>query len=196
MLTSIAPLGERSRGPRWSTTMVQFIAAATLGGALTGLVAGAVGSLVLSDLGDARAWAVLVAASVAFLIDATPARASLRWPHRQVDERWFAQYRRWIYATGFGFQLGLGFTTVIPAALIMLVAVLALLTADPLAGLAIGATFGAVRGLSLLAVARAIDPPSLRRVMARVARAARPVEVLTAATSLAVAVLAVAVLVR
>ncbi|MGY6500671.1 MAG: hypothetical protein ACXIVQ_07275 [Acidimicrobiales bacterium] len=196
MLTSIAPLGERSRGHRWSITMVQFIAAATVGGALTGLVAGSLGHLVLDGAGDGRAWLVLVAASIAFVVDATPARQHLRWPHRQVDEGWFGRYRRWIYATGFGFQLGLGFATVVPAALIVLVAVLAVATADPLAGVAIGATFGAVRGLSLLVVGRAVDPPTLRRVMARVARLARPAEILTAATSLGVAILALTVLVR
>lgn len=196
MLTSIAPLGERSRGYRWSVTMAQFVAAATIGGALTGLVAGTIGwSLGLGPTGVA-AWIVLVAASASALIDATPARRIMRVPHRQVDERWFTRYRRWIYATGFGLQLGLGFVTVIPSALIVLVALLAAATGDPVAGTAVGATFGAVRGASLLVVARAVDPSSLRRVMAGVARVARPVELLTVGTSTAVAVVALIVLVR
>ena len=36
--------------------------------------------------------------------------------HRQVDERWLGTYRGWVYGAGFGFQLGLGIATIIPAA--------------------------------------------------------------------------------
>ena len=32
---------------------------------------------------------------------------------RQVDEDWLSRYRRWVYATGFGWQLGTGVTTIV-----------------------------------------------------------------------------------
>src|SRR5204862_120951 len=47
MLASITPLGEQGRRRRWGRTVTAFVIASTLGGAPTGLVAGALGPLLL-----------------------------------------------------------------------------------------------------------------------------------------------------
>lgn len=195
MLSSIAPVGERARGYRWPVTVAMFLTAATLAGAFTGFVIGNIGAFVLDGRTTAITVTVLVAALVAAIFDGTPLRRYINWPHRQVDERWFSTHRRWVYATLFGAQLGLGFLTVIPAALILLVALLAAGTGDPVAAAIIGATFGATRGLSLFVVVRANDPVTLRRVMAAVSRTAQPAQAATALTSVAIAGVALAALV-
>jgi hypothetical protein len=44
MLTSITPLGERSRGNRYAVTLTAYVLGCLLGGATTGAVLGLVGS--------------------------------------------------------------------------------------------------------------------------------------------------------
>ena len=52
--------------------------------------------------------------------------------HRySVDERWLVKYRRWIYAGGYGVQIGTGFATYVMTAGVYLLLVLAGLTARP-----------------------------------------------------------------
>lgn len=195
MLSSITPVGERTRGYRWGVTVAMFLTAATLGGAFTGWVIGHLGAFLLDGRAGLVTVAVLAAAVIAAVVDGTSLRRYVNWPHRQVDERWFSTHRRWVYATLFGAQLGLGFLTVIPAALILLIALLAAGTGDPVAAAIIGATFGATRGLSLFAVVRANDPVVLRRIMAKVSSTARPAQVATTVTSIGVAGIALAALV-
>jgi len=87
--------------------------------------------------------------------------------HRQVNENWLARYRGWVYGTGFGFQLGLGVATIVTSATVYVALLLAVLTGSVLGGVAVGATFGLVRALPLLAVGRVHDPDGIRRVLAR-----------------------------
>ena len=49
MLTSITPLGEQGRGNRWAVTTTAYAAGCLLGGAVTGVALGSLGS-VLTDL--------------------------------------------------------------------------------------------------------------------------------------------------
>jgi sulfite exporter TauE/SafE len=169
MLSSIHPLGERARGNRWGVTVALFTAAAALGGALTGAVAGGLGAL--SGVAGSR-WALAlagVAAVGALAIDASGANRALARPRRQVDEAWLTMYRRWVYAVGWGAQLGMGVLTVIPAATVWLVFVLAALTGSPATGAAVGAAFGLGRGVTLMAPAGVVDPERLRTFHARMA---------------------------
>jgi hypothetical protein len=85
-----------------------------------------------------------------------------------VDERWLTRYRRWIYAGGFGVQIGTGFATYIMTAGVYLLAVLAVLPGDPRLGLLAGVVFALVRGAGIGLAATARDPERLQRVMARV----------------------------
>ena len=73
-----------------------------------------------------------------------------RFPgRRQVNEDWLTSLRPWVYAVGFGAQLGAALATVVNTALVPLFMLAAVLTAQPVEGLLIGGAFGIVRGVSV-----------------------------------------------
>ena len=86
-----------------------------------------------------------------------------------MDERWLARYRRWIYAGGYGVQIGAGFATYIMTAAVYLVVVLAVFTGSPVQAFAVVVVFGAVRGLTILVAAPARTPDRLRAAHRRIA---------------------------
>jgi hypothetical protein len=155
MLSSIHPLGERAKGNRFGLTATAFAIGATAGGALTGAVAGLLGLLVRAAVPDAAAVAVVVVVALAGAAFERSGRAlpSLR---RQVDEDWLHEYRGWVYGAGFGFQLGAGVLTYITSAAVPVAVAAAVLVGELWASVAIMATFGLVRGLSIIP-ARCID---------------------------------------
>jgi hypothetical protein len=164
MLASIHPLGERSRGQRFGTTVGAYLLASTLGGTALGLALGALGGLVGGEVAtNVRIGLLAVAAAVAAGWEVTR-RPVPSW-HRQVNEDWLADLRGWIYGAGFGAQLGTGVVTIVTTAAVYLVWLAALLGASPALGGAIGATFGLSRALPVLTSWRADRPD---RVAARV----------------------------
>jgi hypothetical protein len=192
MLSSLNPVSERSRGHRFWVTACWYVFGAVSGGALFGgtcaLGAFGVGHLALT--GHTR-WALaLAAALVAALSDARLGGWSLPTHPRQVDDRWLLRYRRWIYASGYGVQIGAGFATYIMTAGVYLVAALAVLTARPVEALTGGLLFGLARGLAIVVVGIARDPGRLRRLMARVDAWADTSAVVAGAACAAVAAVA------
>jgi hypothetical protein len=95
-------------------------------------------------------------------------------PHRQVNEDWLHRYRGWVVGFGFGIQLGLGVTTIVTTAAMYSALAVAALVSPGIALLA-GLSFGLGRAVPLLSVRRAVDPITLRRIVARAAGLARPV---------------------
>jgi hypothetical protein len=171
MLASISPLGERARGNRWSRTVAWYFAGSIAGGTLLGAVCGALGVLlreISTPASGARAGLVVAAAGVALVMELHLFGARIPTTRRQVDENWLARYRPWVYAGGFGFQLGLGVVTIVTTATVYLVVVLAVLSGSPGFALLIGATFGLARALPILVVRDASDPGALRQVLRRV----------------------------
>ncbi len=161
MLSTVTPLAESGRGRRWSRTATWFVVGSVLGGLTLGagmaVLAALVGGLGLSSatvLGVATVVALVCAGS-----DLDPFGLHLPFHGRQVNERWLDQYRAWVYGGGFGWQIGVGLATYITTAGIYLMIVLTALTGRPLVALAIGAGFGLVRGLAILA-ARSITGPA------------------------------------
>jgi hypothetical protein len=186
MLTSISPLGERARGNRWTTTVTAYVVASVLGGLTTGGLLGLAGaSLDVSPLVAAAVCAV------AALADGLRRLPTIR---RQVDEDWLTRYRGWVYGLGYGYQLGLGFVTIVTSAATYAVLALCLLSGSVGAGLAIGGCFGLVRALPILALRRADTPDRLRAVAARLevlaAGAGRATTVVLAAAAVTLAVTA------
>jgi hypothetical protein len=180
MLTSITPLGERSRGSRWGVTVTFLILGALISGAATGLLAGAVGELALGDVsGRTRlaALVLLVAAGLAFELRL----GGLRLPtvRRQVNENWLGAYRGWVYGLGFGLQLGCGVATIVTTAAVYLALFAAVLSVSAAGGLAIGATFGLLRGLAVMPAHGAGTPEGLGEVARRLGRLEAPVADLT-----------------
>jgi hypothetical protein len=187
MLTSLNPVSERARGNRYWGTVAWYVLGATVGGALfgAGCAAGAFGVGRL-QVGEPTTWAlVLAVAVVAVLSDSVLVPFALPDHPRQVDERWLVRYRRWIYAGGYGVQIGTGFATYIMTAGVYLTAALAVLTGEPAAAFGVGLGFGVVRGFAILLTSRVDTPGALRSLLARL-------DALDA-TSLRVACLAAAV---
>ena len=162
MLTSISPLGERARGHDARLSVAFYALASILGGLTTAAVIGLIG-LVLPS-GSRPVWAA-VACVLAALVD-----LSGRVPtgHRQVDEDWLTRYRRWVYTTGFGWQLGTGVTTVVTSAATYAWLVLLVLQQSLTAALLVGAAFGLARALPLLLL-RADSPAALRQAATQIA---------------------------
>ena len=176
MLTSISPLGERARGHRWQTTVAWFITGAVVGGLIQGFAAGAIGLGV-----GVRSLHPLTAAVVVGVVAAVGVSADLKLgglilpsPHRQVNERWLDRYRPWLYASGFGLQLGLGAATQVYLAATYLVLVAALFSGSLAVGALIGGIFGLARGMSILVVAHVTSFEDLANVSRRLAARAVP----------------------
>jgi cytochrome c biogenesis protein CcdA len=172
MLSSITPLGERSRNNRFVTAASWFIAGSLIGGATTGAVAGGLGQVVVPENAVADGIVIVVVALLGALFDAKVGGLRLPTIARQVDERWLQKYRGWVYGFGFGVQLGTGLATIVSSAAIYLMLVAAVLTRSALAGLAIGVAFGLLRGATLLLGRRVRTPDELRRFHRRLAAGA------------------------
>lgn len=162
MLTSITPLGERSRGNRWTVTMTAYALGCALGGATTGVVLGTVGAALPALPVLLLAGAACLAAAVADLLP-----GPLPVGRRQVDERWLGHYRGWVYGVGFGYQLGLGVVTIVTSASTFAVLAVALLTQSPTAGLVVGGVFGVARALPALLLRRVETWEGVRALGAR-----------------------------
>jgi hypothetical protein len=172
MVSAINPMSERSRGYRYWLTALWF-GAGSLVGSLVVAGAGAAIAVGLAALG-LPAFVLVAAGSVAALITLASDRrvGGFHLPEhpRQVNELWLMRYRRWLYASGFGAQIGSGFATYIMTAANYLVVVLAGLTAEPRTAFGIGLCFGLVRGLAVLLSARCRSGQQLQALHRRLAR--------------------------
>jgi hypothetical protein len=192
MLSTITPFGERSRGHRYRATAAWFVAGGvagglTLGGAAAGLawMSAATG---LSARPDVVAAVGVVIALAAASVDAGLFGPVLPVVRRQVDDRWLVRYRRWFYAAGFGWQVGVGFATYVMTAGVLLLVVLAALSGTWWVAVALGGAFGLARGLTVLLTAFATDPAGLRALHAKLDRYGPVVRYLVVALSVATAV--------
>jgi hypothetical protein len=162
MLASITPLGQRGTiFPGWAVTVTAFLLAAVVAGAALGAALGGLGGLALPHgLGDRGRLLVLALAALAALaLDAGPARVP--GPRRQVDERWRARYRGWVYGLGYGTQLGLGVATIVSSAATYVALLAALLSGSVLDGALIAGLAGLVRGATPLLSAGVRRPEQL-----------------------------------
>ena len=166
MISAINPISERSRGNRYWLTTLWFIAGAVAGGAGLGLL-GAVLALP-GRLLAGHPLPVAVLAEACCLVALAGDLRLVRLPihPRQVNELWLMRYRRWLYAAGFGVQIGTGFATYIMTAATYAVPVLAGLTGSPALAFATGLLFGLVRGSAVLLSARCRTGDALRRLHA------------------------------
>ena len=172
MLASITPLGERSRRQRWPVTVTALIAASTVAAGAVGAALAAAGRLVPTG-GTVRLDGLLAACVAALVLELGPSGIRLPTHRRQVDERWLHRYRGWVYGIGFGGQLGVGVATVVATPAVYVAFVAQLLAPSVAAGLAIGATFGLVRGATVLSTARVDSPGALTAFHRRFQRGER-----------------------
>lgn len=163
MLSSIHPLGERTRNNRWGLTVAYYLAGGLMGGLVLGAVAGGIGWLGLAwwdPTPTGRAMAIATILAIALVWDLSG--FTIPTIHRQVNEDWLSMYRSWVYGGGFGIQLGLGVVTIVTTTAVYAMIALAILSAQPLSGAVIGGAFGLVRGLPILTVGRVVSGETLR----------------------------------
>jgi hypothetical protein len=115
--------------------------------------------------------------------------------HRQVSEEWRRRYRSWVYALGYGFQLGFGLVTIVASASVYLTVTVAFVSASVAVGTFIGAAFGLSRAFPVLATRQVVTSARLHGLhqrlheLGRTARAATitlELALTAAATGLAV----------
>lgn len=188
MLSAMTPMTERARGHRFSITAIWYLLGAVAGGVTVGavLAAGAAGVSIF-DLAPEIAAGVL--AVIALVTAGSDLRIgpALSIHRRQVNEDWFNAYRRWIYASGFGWQIGNGVTTYTTTACLYLIAGAALLLGDPVAAFGLGVAFGTIRGFAVLLGVPLTNLDAVRRLHSRLDRFAEPSRLLTGAVQLIIA---------
>ena len=163
MLSSINPLGERTRGQRFWVTVSWYVAGSAVGGIILGGLGGILGSWL--PAGNWRLVAVIPVCLVGAVLDlAGKPPPSI---HRQVDENWLSRYRGWVYGLGFGLQLGFGIVTIVTTASVYTLVAVAVLVGSPLMGAMVGGVFGMARAVAIIRVSRAYDPGSLRNALRR-----------------------------
>lgn len=174
MLSSIHPLGERGRNNRYAVTVVAYMAGSVAGGVAAGSLFGGLGQVlagIRAPTARTVAGLVLAVAVVGVALDLRVGGLRVPTNHRQVNEDWLTRYRGWVYGLGFGFQLGLGFVTIVPTAGIYAMFILAVVSGSLWTGMAIGLTFGLVRSVMILMNFDAHTPQALRASHRRLAAA-------------------------
>ena len=171
MISSMNPMAERSRGHRFSFTAAWFFGGSLLGGALLGAGCAALAAVLgpIVSTGTTPVVVAVIGCLIAVAGDLHIGGFALPHHPRQVDERWLHSYRRWVYAGGFGLQIGSGFATYIMTAATYLVVLLSALTGSESIGLGCGVVFGAVRGAVMILGAAARTPEALMRIQRRLA---------------------------
>ncbi len=163
MLSTLTPLGEQGRGRNWAATARWFLAGSMIGGVVLGVMMAIFTTILPAMSAGSRLGIAGVLALVGSASDAQLGGFRLPIHRRQVNEDWLDAYRPWVYAGGFGWQIGVGFATFITTAAVYLMVVLAVLTASPAAALALGVAFGLTRGLAVYLGRNLRTPEALRR---------------------------------
>lgn len=179
MLGSITPLGERGRGGRWGTTVAIYIGASTVCGLLFGFILGTLGSAVWNLGGAAgnetyRVYSIGLVALTGVIVESVRGSGRLPSIQRQVNENWLSRYRPWVWAVGFGAQLGIGVVTIITTTAIYALWWTAFVSATSPTGAIVGAAFGFTRAAVSLAVIRVDRPERLVAVDRTLKRLAGP----------------------
>lgn len=183
MLSSIHPLGERSRNNRWGVTIAAFTLGSVAAATGIGAALGVIGSFF-----EPPVWVLLGVVGLAGFLDllgvAPPG------PERQVNERWIDTYRGTVYGFGFGAQLGAGLATFVVSWGVFAVLAAELLSGSVAGGAMIGAAFGLGRAAMPLASGWVDRPSRLTAFHVRLAGLARPVHLSSATVLVGVAALA------
>jgi hypothetical protein len=192
MLSQITPIAEAARGNRFGRTAGWFVAGGVAGGLTLG-AAMAVGAVVARAADLTTTVALVVVAGAALVTAALDGRVfRIRPPflRRQVNEDWLANYRPWVYAGGFGWQIGTGVTTYIMTAAVFLLIAVGVVGASPVGAIVIAVAFGLLRGLAVLLGAPLRTSAALLAFHRRFDASAEPVRLAVIGVQLLVAVAA------
>jgi len=192
MLSSIHPLGERTRNNKWALTVAGFTVGSTVTAALVGAGLGWLGGFTFGNMSETVtlvSMAVIVA--LAGLLDASG--VTVPGPRRQVNEHWIGAYRGWVYGGAFGVQLGAGVATFVVTWGVYATLALELVSASPVSGALIGSVFGAGRSIGLFLAGRVDRASRLSAFHGRMATLGPPVRVFAGYAPVVLGCLAVGV---
>ena len=193
MLSQITPIGEASRGNRYRTTALWYVAGSVLGGLSLGAVMALLASVVHA-LDVSFTVALAIASGVAMLgaiVDSGVLGFAPPFFLRQVNEDWLGKYRAWLYGSGFGWQVGAGVATYIMTAAVFVTIAFGALGASPIAALVLGGGFGLARGLTVYLTARAHNTAELFAIHRKFDALGEPVRRAVIVVQLAVGVVAI-----
>jgi hypothetical protein len=179
MLSSITPLGERSRHQRYWLTVTWYWLGSVVGGlvlgGLTGLIGQSIRVLVAGD--SIRLPAMISVCVLVLVLDVFYGARRPPTRLRQVNEDWLTRYRGWVYGVGFGFQLGLGIITVVTSWYVYGLIVALLLLGDVTHALLVGVVFGVARAIPMVFTIGLNDTSSMRQFHRRFADSQTPARI-------------------
>jgi hypothetical protein len=167
MVETITPVVHGGSRRKWGTA----VAAHTLGAGLSAAAFGGALGWTGGALGAPWGAAGLVIVTTAAALYAARELLGLPVPvperRRQVPEHWRWRYPAHVASFLYGLGLGVGFLTHVRHGSLVVVAVAAAATGNPLIGAVLMAPFGLARGLSLVVTAGARSPERLRALAER-----------------------------
>jgi hypothetical protein len=171
MAETISPAVHGGRTLRYWRAVAVHVLGAGLAATALGLTLGSVGAALGAPW--LRVAPVFVAAVAALYFFREATGLPLPVPHlrRQVPDWWRTFYLPSVSSFLYGVGLGAGFFTYFSFGTFAAVAAAALATGSPLWGAALCAPFGAVRGVSVLASLKALDPDQGALVIDRLQQA-------------------------
>src|SRR6266545_1819275 len=172
MVETITPVVHGGRAGRWAGSVALHVTGAVASAAAFGATLGAVGSLLGAPWRGG--WALLIAiVAVLYLVrEATVVPVPVPQLRRQVPQWWRTFFSVPVAAFLYGVGLGVGFLTYLAHGTLVVVAVAATGSGEPLVGAALLAPFGLARGLSVLVAVGARRPQEGSALVARLARSA------------------------
>jgi hypothetical protein len=172
MVETITPVVHGGRAGRWAGSVALHVTGAVASAAAFGALLGGAGSLLGAPWGGGRALLVALAAALYLVREATVVPIPVPQLRRQVPQWWRTFFSVPVAAFLYGAGLGVGFFTYLAYGTLVVVAVAAAASGEPLVGAALVAPFGLARGLSVLVAARARRPQEGSALVARLARSA------------------------
>ncbi|MGH2581145.1 MAG: MauE/DoxX family redox-associated membrane protein [Actinomycetota bacterium] len=172
MVETITPVVHGGRAGRWAGSVALHVTGAVASAAAFGAILGGAGSLLGAPWGGGRALLIALVAALYLVREATVVPVPVPQLRRQVPQWWRTFFSVPVAAFLYGAGLGVGFLTYLAHGTLVVAAVAAAASGEPLVGAALVAPFGLARGLSVLVAVRARRPQEGSALVARLARSA------------------------
>jgi hypothetical protein len=172
MVETITPVVHGGRAGRWAGSVALHVTGAVASAAAFGAILGGAGSLLGAPWGGGGALLIALVAALYVVREAAVVPVPVPQLRRQVPQWWRTFFSVPVAAFLYGAGLGVGFLTYLAHGTLVVVAVAAAASGEPLVGAALLAPFGLARGLSVLVAVRARRAQEGSALVARLAQSA------------------------
>jgi hypothetical protein len=172
MVETITPVVHGGRAGRWAGSVALHVTGAVASAAAFGAILGGAGSLLGAPWGGGGALLIALVAALYVVREAAVVPVPVPQLRRQVPQWWRTFFSVPVAAFLYGAGLGVGFLTYLAHGTLVVVAVAAAASGEPLVGAALLAPFGLGRGLSVLVAVRARRAEEGSALVARLAQSA------------------------